>query len=91
MWETLKKWPDVKQGSNRDWKTWKMKMVMEKSWNMKNEQKVIVFCNQTWNFTNFAPEFDQICAFCANIKKFSIGLESLHFLTFFTKCRKCKI
>ena len=24
-----------RQGSHRDWKTWKMKMVMEKSWNIK--------------------------------------------------------
>ena len=44
------------QGSHRDWKTWKMKVVMEKSWNMKNWPKVIEFCDQSWNFTNFAPE-----------------------------------
>ena len=28
------------QGSHRDWKTWKMKVVMEKSWNVK----------KSWNF-----------------------------------------
>ena len=31
-----------------------------------------------WNLNNFAPEFYQICAFSANIKKSSIILESLH-------------
>ena len=33
----------IKQVSHRDWKTWKMKMVMEKPWNMKNWPKVIDF------------------------------------------------
>ena len=47
----------------RDWKTWKMKMVMEKSWNMKNWPKVMEFCLQSWNFTNFAPKMYQICVF----------------------------
>ena len=34
------------QGSHGDWKTWKMKMVVEKSWNMKNWPTVMeyVFC-----------------------------------------------
>ena len=45
-----------KQGSHRDGKTWKMKVVMEKSWNMKNGQKVMEFCHQSRNFTNFALE-----------------------------------
>ena len=31
------------------------KMVMEKSWNMTNWPKVMEFCYQSWNFTNFAP------------------------------------
>ena len=41
------------QGSHRDWNTWKMKVVMQKSWNMKNWPKVMEFCDQSWNFTNF--------------------------------------
>ena len=60
---------------------------MEKSWNEKNWQKVVEFCDQSWNFTNFAPEFYQICF--ADNKKLSVCLESLHFLTFSAKCRKC--
>ena len=28
---------------------------MEKSWNMKNSPKVMEFCYQSVNFTNFAP------------------------------------
>ena len=43
-----------KQGSLGDWKTWKMKMVMEKSWNMKKWPKVMEFCDNSWNFINFA-------------------------------------
>ena len=46
----------VFQGSHGGWKIWKVKMVMEKSWNMKNWPKVMEFCDQSWNFTNFAPE-----------------------------------
>ena len=30
----------------QDLKTWKMKVVMEKSWNMKNLPKVMKFCDQ---------------------------------------------
>ena len=30
--------------------------VMEKSWNMKDWPKVMEFCDQSLNFTNFAPE-----------------------------------
>ena len=44
------------QGSHGDCKTWKMKIVMEKSWNMKNLPKVMEFCDQSWNFTNFVPK-----------------------------------
>ena len=39
-------------GSRRDWKTlksWTMKMVMKKSWNMKSLQKVMGFFYQSWN------------------------------------------
>ena len=68
-----------------------MKMVMEKSWNMKNWPKVMEFCSQSWNFTNFAPELDQICIFVATTKKLSIDVESPLFLTFSAKRRKCKI
>ena len=68
-----------------------MKMVMEKSWNMKNWPKVMEFCDQSLNFTTFAPKFDQICSFLVTNKKFSSNLKSLHFPTFSAKCRKCKI
>ena len=43
------------QGSHGDWKTWKMKMVMEKSWNMKNWPKVMEFCDSVMEFYQFAP------------------------------------
>ena len=53
------------QGSHRDFKTCKVKIVMEKSsWNIRNLQKVMEF---------------------ADINKFSIILESLHFPTFSRK------
>ena len=65
-------------------------MVMEKSWNMKNWPKVMEFCDESWNFTNFAPQFYQICIFFT-AKKLSSNLESPHFLSFSTKCRECKI
>ena len=73
-------------GSHGDWKTWKMKVVMVKSWNMKNKQKVWEFCDQSWNFTNFAPEFDQNYAFFADVKKCSISRKSA-FPTFSGKCQ----
>ena len=59
-------------------------MVMEKSWNMKNWPKVMEFCYQSWNFTNFAPELYQICIFFATNKKLSMDVEST-FLTFSAK------
>ena len=62
-----------------------MKRVMEKSWNMKNWPKVIEFCDQSWNLTNFAHNF------FVTIKKLTSNLESLHFLMFSAKCRVCKI
>ena len=44
------------QGSHRDWKAWKMKMVMEKSWNMKNWPKIIEFCDSVMYFCQFCPQ-----------------------------------
>ena len=55
------------------------KMVMEKSWYMKN---------QSGNFTNFAQNFNQFIYFIVSTKKSSSNLESPHFPT---KCRECKI
>ena len=49
---------------------------------MINWPKVIEFCVQSWNFSNFAPEFDQICTFFFNLENFDISSESLHFPTF---------
>ena len=43
------------------------------------------FCDQSWNVTTPPPEF---VPFCANVKKFSISLESLLFLTFSAKCEQ---
>ena len=51
------------QGSTRDRITWKMKMVREKSGNMKNWANVMEFCDQTWNFNNFDPKLCQNCIF----------------------------
>ena len=84
-------WAVFSQGSLRDWKSWKMKMVMEQSWNMIHWPKVMEFCNKSWNLTNFAPEFDQICTFFLNLEKFTINLESLRFPTLSTKCHIFKI
>ena len=64
---------------------------MEKLWNKKNWQKVMEFCDWSSNYTNFAPELYHICAFFADIKKFSISLQSLYFPAFSAKCRECKI
>ena len=49
---------------------------------MKNWPKVMEFCDQFWNFTNFAPGFYQICIFFVAIKKLCSNLESLHMLFF---------
>ena len=54
-------------------------MVMEKSWNIRNWQKVMEFWEKLWNYTNCVPEFCQMCALFANMKKFSIGLKIPHF------------
>ena len=45
----------------RDWTTCETKMVMEKSWNLNIWQKVMEFCDQSWNSTKFVPEFYQMC------------------------------
>ena len=37
-------WRVIIRGFHRDWKPWKMKMVMEKSSNMNNWPKVMEFC-----------------------------------------------
>ena len=66
-------------------KSWKMKMVMEKSLNMKNWPKVMEFYDQSWNFTNFNPELYQICMSFATTKKLSIDVESLIFQRVFRK------
>ena len=58
---------------------------------MKNWPKVMEFCDQSWNFTNFAPKFDQICMFFVTGKKLSSNLESPLFPMFSTKCRECNI
>ena len=63
-----------KQCFNREWKTWKMEVFIEKSWNKKD-----------WQKSNFAPKFDQICASFVDIEKFSISSESIHFPIFSAK------
>ena len=68
-----------------------MKMVREKSGNMKNWPKVMEFCDQSWNFTNFDPKLCQICILLVPTKKFSSDLESLHYPMFSAKCCECKI
>ena len=74
-----------------------MKMVIEKSLNMKNWPKVMEFCDQSWNFVishgillNLPSNFIKFVCF-VTAKKFSRGLESLHFPMFSPKCRECKI
>ena len=75
------------QGSHGDWKTWKMKMVMEKSWNLKTWSKVMEFWHYSWNFTNSAHESYVFC----HHKKLSIDVESVHFLMFSAKSCECRI
>ena len=48
----------------------------------------MTFWDQSWNFSNVAPELHQICTFFATIKKLSIVLESPHFPTFSAKSRR---
>ena len=68
------------QGSHGGWKTWKMKMVMEKSWNMTNWLKVMEF----YQFCH------QIVCFFATTKKLSMDVKSPHFLMFFTEHHEFK-
>ena len=56
-----------------------------------NWPKVMEFCDQSWNYTNFVPELYQICTFFATSKNVSIDVESLHFLMISAKCREFKI
>ena len=50
------------------------------------------FCYQSWNFTNFAPEFYHILyVFFATTKDLSIDVEIFHFLMLSEKCCECKI
>ena len=49
---------------------------------------VMEFCNQSWNFTNFARELYQICMFFATAMKLNIDVESLHFPTFLRKATR---
>ena len=44
--------------------------------------KLMEFCDQSWNFTNFALNFTKSVPFFADIGKFGISLECLHFPTF---------
>ena len=44
-------------------------------------------CDKSWNLTNFTPEFYTKFVFFANIKKFSISLESALFPSF--SAEKC--
>ena len=41
--------------------------------------------NGPFSVINIAPEFYEICALFTDIKKFTISLESLYFLTFYAK------
>ena len=65
-------------------------MVMEKSWNMQNWPKVMEFCYESWNFTNFATKVHEVCMFLATTEKLSTHVESPQFPQFSMKCRKCK-
>ena len=66
-----------------------MKMVMEKSWNMKNwptvMESVIAFCDQSWNFTNFTLNFTKFVFSLSPLNKTHRCIESLHYLTFSAK------
>ena len=59
-------------------------MVMEKSWNMKNCQKVMDFVLISHGILPILLQnvIEFVLFSFADIKKFSIGLESLHFRTF---------
>ena len=65
------------QGSHRDWKTWKTKVVLEKSWDMKNWPKVMEFCDQ----------YGILPSNCTKFAHFSIT-ETLNFHVFSDVFRK---
>ena len=75
-------WVPMKTG-----KPGKMKMVIEKSWSMKNWPKVM----EVMEFYQFCPQFVLNLFFLVTTKKLSSGLESLHVLTFSEKRCKFKI
>ena len=58
-----------------------MKMVMEHEKLVKSNG----ICDQSWNFTNFAPELHQICILLVTAKKLISNLGSPHFPTFLRK------
>ena len=77
--------------SHGDWKTLetlKMKVVMEKSWNMKNWPKFLITHGI---LPILPPSFIKFVFYLVTTKKLSRDLESLHFLTYSAKRRKCKI
>ena len=73
------------QGSFRDWKTWKMKMVI------KNRPKVMEFCESVMESFQFCPQIVLNLYLLVTAKKLSSDLESLHFPKFSTKCREIRI
>ena len=48
-------------------------------------------CDQSWNFTNFAPNCTKFVFFLVNVKKLSSDLESLHFPKMSAKYSELKI
>ena len=84
-------WLCIYQDSHRDWKTWKMNTCHGKVMEHEKLAKSLIWSentDQSWNSTNFASEIYQIYALFADITKFSIGLESWHFLIYTSKCRE---
>ena len=65
-----------------------MKMVKEKSCNMKNWPKVIEFCDQSWNLPILSPN---CTIFFVTTNKLSHDLENPHFWTFSAKCLECEM
>ena len=55
-------------------------MVIDKSWNMEN------WHDQSQNLPIFSTNLIKFVLFFADIKKFSIDSETLHFQTFSAKC-----
>ena len=80
----------MSQGSQRDWKTWKMKVVMKESMNIKNGPKVMEF-GISHGILPILPLNCTKFVFFVTTKKLSYDLESLHFLMYSTKRHECKI